>query len=185
MNQSQEKGFTLIELMVAVLIFAIIIGGALNLLFSAVRAQRQHLSQSKVFDQTLHLSEYMSRALRQARKELVSRPGNCLTTAGAGFNYELNGSADRVRFLDKNNKCREFLLSSSQLIERISTDNTAANLGSNIAITPLEMQVQSLRFVLQGAGHQDLLQPLVTMHAKINEFEFQISVSQRNFDVQQ
>lgn len=181
-----RRGFTIVELLVGVAVFSLVIGGAFNLLLSSVSSQRDHLSSSKVFDQTIYLSEYMSRALRQAKKELTEAPSNCLTGAGRGFNYEVTGVGNStIRFLDKDNLCREFSLSGTQIEERVSSDSTAANLGAAAALTSTDATVSVLRFELQGQGQEDSLQPRVTFSVVINGFTFQTSVSQRNFDVEQ
>lgn len=180
----KQKGFTIVELLVAAAVFSLVIGGAFNLLISSIGAQQQHLASDRLFNQSSYLTEYMTRALRQAKKELSSS-ADCLTTAGRGFNYEINAGADRIRFLDKNNLCREFLLSGAQVQERISSDQSALNFGPAIALTPAEFQVQTLKFSLLGEGQADFLQPRATVFMRINNLEFQTTVSQRNFDVQQ
>ncbi|MBI1971509.1 MAG: prepilin-type N-terminal cleavage/methylation domain-containing protein [Candidatus Wildermuthbacteria bacterium] len=180
-----NRGFTVVELLVAILMFSLVFGGAMNLLFSALRVQRNALAQEHVLSQGSYLAEYMGRALRQARKELAASPNNCLTTAGRGFNYEINASADRIRFLNKDNRCQEFYLAGSAIQERISTNNVASNFGSPVALTSEDVAVGSLKFALAGETQADSIQPRATMFLQINDVQLQTSVSQRIFDVEQ
>lgn len=191
------KGFTIPELLVSLFVFSLAILGAGGLLVSAINVQRQSGVQQELMDQASFLAEYMSRALRQARKELVAVPSNCLTTAGRGFNYELNPAGDRIRFLNRNNLgilvCKQFFLSGTQIVEQTSTDATAANFASQVALTSNNLQVIKLGFFISGAGQGDNLQPKATvaieLRGKVLQAGFQpvtriqTTVSQRKIDV--
>jgi len=185
-------GFTLPELLVSLFIFSLVILGSVSLLISAIGAQRRAGAQQELMDQASYLAEYMSRALRQAKKDST---GSCLTTAGAGFNYELNTIpvGNRIRFLNSNNMCQQFFLSGSQIFEQSSSDATSANFGSQVAITSNNLQVTGLGFVLAGEGQNDDLQPKATfvieLKGKVLQAGFQpvtriqTTVSQRTIDV--
>jgi len=189
-----NKGFTIIELMVALFIFTLIGAGAANLLFTATAAQRDSLTTQEVLSKTSTLGEYMSRAFRGAKKELNDAPQNCLTTIGRGYNYEFNVAKDRIRFLSRENFCQEFYLSGSEILERKSTDDKAQNFGSAVALTSNDVNVLALRFSLLGEGQQDNLQPRASAYFQVqsqgskpesqNIVNFQTTISQRNFDVE-
>jgi hypothetical protein len=158
--------------------------GAGGLLVSGLSVQRRSGAQQELMDQASYLAEYMSRALRQARKELGDPPSNCLTTAGRGFNYELNVAQDRIRFLNRNNMCQQFLLSGVQIFEQTSSDGTAANFGSQVALTSDNLQVTGLGFSKSGDGQSDSLQPKATFAIELNgTMRIQTTVSQRKMDV--
>ncbi len=192
-KKSFSRGFTIPELLVSLFIFSLVIVGAGGLLVSSIGVQKRAGAQQELMDQASYLAEYISRALRQARKELVDAPSNCLTTAGRGFNYELNPSKDRIRFLNRNEQCQQFLLSGTQIMEQTSSDATAANFGPEIATTSNNLQVTILKFFISGAGQDDNFQPKATfaieLKGKVLQAGFQpvtriqTTVSQRNIDI--
>ncbi|MDO8474214.1 MAG: prepilin-type N-terminal cleavage/methylation domain-containing protein [bacterium] len=180
-------GFTIPELLVSLFIFSLVIVGAGGLLVSSIGVQRRAGAQQELMDQASYLAEYMSRALRQARKDLT---GACLTTAGVGFNYELNTTpvGSRISFLNRNNVgdlvCKQFLLSGTQIMERTSSDATAVNLGLQVALTSNNLQVTKLGFYISGAGQGDNSQPKATFAIELNgEVRIQTTVSQRDIDI--
>ena len=64
-----KKGYTLIEILVAVSIFTVIISIPTGFLVGSLRAQLKILASQKLLDQTSYLMEYMSRAIRMAQKD--------------------------------------------------------------------------------------------------------------------
>lgn len=179
-----NKGFTLIELMVAMFIFTLIVAAAANFLLSATSSQRSTLTTQKTLSESSTIAEYMARAVRSAKKELNNAPQNCLTTVGRGYNYELNNDLSRVRFLDRQNLCHEFFLSSSKIQERISADDKAQNFGQAQDLTSSNVSASILKFSLLGENQTDSLQPRVTISFQLDDVLFQTTVSQRNFDVE-
>lgn len=192
-RRSTTKGFTIPELLISLFVFSLVIVGAGGLLVSGISVQRRSGVQQELMDQASYLAEYMSRALRQARKELVDSPVNCLTGAGRGFNYELNSAGDRIRFLNRNNLCQQFFLAGSQIFEQTSTDATAASFAPQVALTSNNLQVAGLGFFISGAGQGDNVQPRATfaieLKGKVLQAGFQpvtriqTTVSQRKIDV--
>ena len=185
------KGFTLVELLVAVAVFSIIGGIASEVLVSGLRAQRKSLAYQELLDESSYLMEYMSRSLRMAKKDLS---GTCLTTAGPKYNYETNGSRDRIRFLNYQNICQEFFLDGNQLKERESTDDTADNpqfVQTSSPLTSGNLQVNLFQIdpFYGGWSQDDNLQPKVTFSLEIQgkeqaKIKIQTTVSQRNPDIQ-
>jgi prepilin-type N-terminal cleavage/methylation domain-containing protein len=196
---SVQKGVTLIEMLVAVTVFAITVGAISGIFISGIRTQRRILATQELLDQTSYVMEYAGRALRMAKKEL-SDPATCLTTVGRGYNYESLAS-DRIRFLNYENKCQEFYQDGSVLKERKSTDNSELNFGSPSPLTSTKLNVNVLRFNLSGAAQPtstdcsvtDCLQPRVTIFLEIEgretgvgrpKIQIQTSISQRDLDIQ-
>jgi len=62
-EKNREQGFTIPELLVALFMFSLIIGGATNLLLSGIAAQRSSLAMQELLDQSSFVAEYMTRAL--------------------------------------------------------------------------------------------------------------------------
>lgn len=192
-RQTLSKGFTIPELLVSLFVFSLVFVGAGGLLVSGISSQRRSGAQQELMDQASYLAEYMSRALRQARKELVNSPANCLTGAGRGHNYELNAAGDRIRFLNRNNLCQQFFLFGAQIVEQMSSDGTAANFAVQVPLTSNNLQATRLAFFISGAGQQDNLQPKATfaieLRGKVLQAgeqpvtRIQTTVSQRKIDV--
>ena len=174
-----NRGFTIPELLIAVLVFSLIIGGATNLLLSGIAGQRNSLAMQELLDQSSFVGEYMTRSLRQAQKDLGP---SCLSTRG--FNYEITQGGQGVKFLNIKGQCQEFFLEAGRIKER---------LGAEEFLTSDNLTVTSLQFVLQGESQNDDLQPRVTFAFEIEgqgakpdarpKLQFQTNVSQRKVDV--
>lgn len=186
------KGFTLIEMLVAVLIFAIIIGAISGVFISGLRSQRRALSTQEVLNQTSYALEYMSRAIRMARKQLPPT-SDCSATCLSqnGLNYEISGNSD-LRFQNYNCVCQRFFLEEGQLKEQKEWRLREGILtgGTTLPLTSANLKVNSLKFNLSGAAQPpaDKLQPMVTIFLEIegrekSKLKIQTSVSQRALDV--
>lgn len=176
-----NRGFTLIEMMVAVTIFVSVVTVALAIFVSSLQAQRQNLAYQQLLDQTSFVTEYMSRAIRMAKKEL-STPPICLTVCGRGCNYETNPQQDSIKFIDYNGVCTEFFLENEQLKKRVGADV--------LALTSPDLTVSSFNVNLSGQYQPptDYLQPLVTIFLEIvgkeqSKIQIKTSISQRNLDI--
>ncbi len=178
----KSSGFTLVEILVAMAIFSIVTGVAIGVFATAMKLQRKILAEQQVLDQTSYALEYMSRAIRMAKKDLT---GSCLTSAGAKNNYETDGS--RIRFLNYMNKCQEFFSQGGQLKEQKSTDNSAANFEAALPLTSDDLSAD-FKIASSGWDQDDNLQPAVTMFLDIEgqnlaKIQIQTTISQRNLDV--
>lgn len=107
-----KKGFSIIEMIVAVAIFALVIGSVMGLFISAIHAQRKFLATQKLLDETSYIMEYMSRSLRMAKRD---NTGNCILqfsscdpAPGRTYGYPTGYASWWVRFLDYQNRCRQF-----------------------------------------------------------------------------
>jgi prepilin-type N-terminal cleavage/methylation domain-containing protein len=197
----KNKGLTLIEMLVAVTIFSIIVGAIAGIFISGIQSQRRVLATQELLDQTSYVIEYMSRALRMARKELAIDPAKaCLledsTTILYGQNYQLrdidqDGEVDGIRFLNYEGKCQQFFLEDGKLYEIKSTDSSVANFGSPYFLTSPLLSINSLKFNLSGENQTDLFQPRVTIFLEISgreikggrpKIQIQTTISQRNLD---
>lgn len=168
------RAFTLIELLVAVAVFSLVAVSSSEIFVQSLRNQRRLLAQGEVLSQTSYLMEYVSRAIRMARKDVN---GNCI---GAKLNYQKTASG--VKFQNYQGVCQEFYLDGSQLKE-----------DKNGVISPLtsaSLQVLSFNVGLDDSWDQnDNLQPLVSFSLEIrgreqSKIKIQTAVSQRNLDVE-
>ena len=72
---SQNRGFTLIELIVVIAVFVFIIGAAIGIFLSVVQNQKKILAEQQFMNQISYAEEYMSKALRMAAVDI---DGSCL-----------------------------------------------------------------------------------------------------------
>lgn len=181
-----KKGFTLIEILITITIFSIVITAFLGLFGSVFKYQRQSLSSAYLLNNASYITEYMSRALRMAKKELNDSPV-CLSSRG--LNYEIMSGGKSIKFINydinNNKKCKEFFLDGTAL--KIEKDGVA------LPLTPTKLEVENLRFSVSGAEQPptDNLQPKVTFILKLKTTEqspqilnLQSTVSQRDLDIQ-
>jgi len=192
----KQRGFSLIELIVATAIFATVLGTVIGIFVSSLQAQRRLLAHQQLLDSTSYAIEYMSRALRMAIKDDV---GGVYCLSGEDYvNYER--TANGIKFRDYNDKCHEFYLSTNPTDCRGSAgclmENIEGVYTSPFPITPNDLNITSFNVSLSGqeqkiGGVPENLQPRVTIaiagELKVSgqpKIKIQTSVSQRNLDVE-
>lgn len=194
LKRIKNKGFTLIEMLVAIMIFSLVIGIISGIFVSSLRLQREALASQTLLEQTSYALEYISRTLRMAKKELGE---GCLSEIGlnyeipAKFRINLNPNLGTgLRFINhlEGDDCQEFFLKNGQLKikKRIGGPEEI------FALTSPELQITSLRFNLSGQREDDGLQPRVTIFLDIKgegfrperrpEIKIQTTISQRDPD---
>ena len=107
-NLKPQRGYSITEVLVSVLIFSIIVGAGTGVFVSAIKLQRYNLTHQRLIGQASYAIEYMTRAIRMARKDTT---GGC--TGIANKNYGLTGS--NIKFVTYNNECWEFYIENDQL----------------------------------------------------------------------
>jgi prepilin-type N-terminal cleavage/methylation domain-containing protein len=173
---ANNRSFTLVEMMVAVAIFASVATAVSMLFVSAIRAQRQSLALQELLDQTSYVMEYMSRTIRMAKKDMTG-----LCTGSVKLNYYFDGQC--LKFKNYKGECQQFCLEGPRLKE-IKDDV------SNYLTSP-ELTVSSFDVSGDWSWNQpptDYLQPLVTISLEIegkeqSKIQIQTSLSQRDLDV--
>ncbi len=173
--KSKSLGFTLVEILVAMAIFSIVTGVAIGIFAMAMKSQRNILAQQQLLDETSYVMEYMSRAIRMAKKDLNN---NCIAT---NANYELTASS--IKFKNYDGICQKFYLSGTQIKEDKGPD-------TGLALTPPlpGLTVNSFKIISSGETQDDNFQPAIALLLDISgeegtKIKIQTTISQRNLDV--
>lgn len=172
-SRSCITGFTLIEILVALAIFASVVTVTSTIFVFGLRAQRQSLAYQQLLDQTSYLTEYMSRAIRMARKDI-----NGLCTGTVKLNYKFDGQC--LKFRNYKDECQRFCREGTRLKEIKD--------GVENYLTSPDLKVNSFGPTLSGETQDDKLQPLVSLFLEIEgkeqaKIKIKTSLSQRNLDV--
>jgi prepilin-type N-terminal cleavage/methylation domain-containing protein len=174
------KAFTLIEILVAVGLFSIVVGITSGFFVSAIKIQRKSLAMQELSDQTSYVMEYMSRALRMAKKQTAALPP-CLSSNG--LNYETFYWYRGIRFINYKGECQEFYRNP------VSAPINELKGGVTTPLTSDDLVINTLQFSIQGEDQTDQLQPRVTIFLDISgkegtNIKIQTTISQRELDVQ-
>jgi len=176
-----NKGFTLIEVMVAVGIFAIIISVFAGFFVNIILTQRQALHTQQLIDNVSYNLEYISRSIRMAKKQLDDPPP-CLSNRGD--NYEI--TANSLKFIKFDHSadpprdvCLEFSLENGRLWQRKDG-------GQQTALTPAKFTVDS--FEVSGEetweqGQDPQKQPKVEIDLEIEGLKIRTIISQRDLNI--
>lgn len=169
------RGVTLLEIMIAISVFSIVITAAIGLFTSLIKNQRELMDRAYVLNTISYSTEYMAKAIRMAQKDIS---GGCV---GKGKNYLVTGESS-IKFLNYNNECQEFFLESKTL--KVRKSSVAHSL------TPSNINIEGLKFLVLGESQSDLLQPKVTFTLKAKPatstspaFAIQTTISQRMLDI--
>ena len=183
-----NRGFTLIELIVVMAIFLFIIGAAITIFIAIINNERIILSQQKLLNQISYAEEYMSKALRVAKKATTNLDADCLGQENAGFIYLLTrfdpatGFFRGVKFINQNDNdaCEEFFLDdqtdpSHPVLKQL---HNSSNDISAVALTSKDLKINYIKFGINGqdgssdgcqdtqqcgASEADSVQPRITI----------------------
>jgi prepilin-type N-terminal cleavage/methylation domain-containing protein len=130
-----QKGITLLELIVAVGIFSVVILAATGIFQAAMEGQRSAIAAQNLQESMRYAFEVMSKEIRMAQK---STGGDCGGGFGSGKIYKTKSGNDELNFKNYNGECVKYRLNGDRLeIER----NSIAGF-----ITPDEIKVSNLKF---------------------------------------
>jgi prepilin-type N-terminal cleavage/methylation domain-containing protein len=179
-------GFSLVEILVAVTIFSLLLSAASGIFISTLKAQKYNLGTQQLLNQTSYAMEYMSRAIRMAKKDI---DGNC--TGGANLNYSKTDS--KIMFENYDGNCQEFSREWDDAAGVYRLKETKE--GSANYLTSSDLDLLSFNIGPDDSWDQnDDLQPRITIFLEIKGkgpkpeqepgIKIQTTVSQRNLDVQ-
>ena len=195
--KKNNTGFTLVETLVGVTVFALVVSIAIGLFVHVLESQRKALAYQELFDQTSFVMEYLTRGVRMAKRQRTATEPISPQCIPVGHNYQLI-SPNHLRFIRHDRTapfphfiCYEFR---SRLVNNINRLEVSKDRGSTWAfLTSPRLEVTNLRFRVEGDGLQTPPeQPRVTIVLEVRGREYgigrratihlQTTVSQRDLD---
>jgi prepilin-type N-terminal cleavage/methylation domain-containing protein len=195
---NKQKGFTLVELMVALTLFVVVVMAAVSSLFSVNNASRKVQAMRSVLDNLNFAMESMSRTIRTGNLVVCGGTKNgAYPNAGGTYNCVFGVDAPGEQLLVHST------LGSDQLIEyrwgtnpdnghgqiEKRTQDINGNWPDNwLSLTAPEIDVQKLSFYVDGADTTDTSQPNVILFVQgiaaadadnVSPFAVQTYISQR------
>lgn len=182
-KKTNNRGYTLIEILVAISIFVTLLSAPTSFFIASLRAQQKALYSQELIDNMSYLLEYMGRTIRMAKKD---KTASCITQ---NLNYELTRSGTGIKFQTYRGECQEFYVENDKLMEVRGTSMHVLN----------PQNIGMIRFRIGPSDswdQNDDLQPRVTLYMEaVNtqpadpslrpRIRTQINISQRNLDVNQ
>ncbi|MFA5228267.1 MAG: type II secretion system protein [Candidatus Paceibacterota bacterium] len=178
-----NKGLTLIETLVSIVLFGIISTLLINIFIVSIRTQTRIIANQELVEQSTYALDYMANKIRMAVKD---ETGYC---NGLISNYVTGTNSIRFISYDAANSkyvCREFILEGNAVKERISSDETSVSLGTPTPITSSSFNVSNLVFSLNGddSTHQPKITIAITMSKESSkELTVQTTISQRRLNI--
>lgn len=189
-----DKGVTIIELVVVLAIFALMIIATASIFISAIQQQKGTLRDQELLNQVDYVIEYMSRTMRMAVNDTN---GDCLGPDYAGYDYVLthfdssSGFYQGIKFSSSYDGCHEFFLDTDGILKSLRPDDIY-----NI-LSPSQFNnftIKYIRFIINGDKAwssnppSSLFQPRVTIALDVltntasspREKIFQTTISRRD-----
>lgn len=150
---SSKKGFTLIEIIVAVSIFAIVMSMSLTAILGVFDANRKAKSMKTVITNLNLAIDSMSRELRYGKNY------HCGTTGTLTSPQNCAGGDNFITFLNSDGTQVAYQQNGTALEKQTGS-------GSFLTLTSPDTLIDSLTFYTLGAGTADTLQPKVVIRIK-------------------
>lgn len=168
-SKNLSRGFTLVELLVAITLFMIIMDITISVFISMVQHQKRILAEQEFLSQTSYVMESMSKSLRQA---MPDSSGNCLFDGQneyPGYVYLLTrynvgtNENEGIKFITKDNVCQEFFLDKDGILKELKDGQSPqAILSSTFTIEDIAFIINGDKNVL-GVLSGNSIQPRVTI----------------------
>ncbi|HPO68416.1 MAG TPA: prepilin-type N-terminal cleavage/methylation domain-containing protein [Candidatus Pacearchaeota archaeon] len=153
-----QKGFTLIELIISTFIFSLIMVAILNFFIFGVKTQMYSFSSNNMLNQVNYAVEYIGRYTRMAKKNNSLSPKCEGIETGKYFNV----NDDSLTFIDYKNECHSFFLENGQVRERRQGEK-------DLPLTSSKFNVKNLKFEVKGDEVSDNYQPRITILLEVEE----------------
>lgn len=183
-----EKGVSLVELVVAVAIFSLVVTIASGIFINAIKAQKMIIAKQNVASDLRYSADFMLKELRMAQ----AHPTDVTLTFSDGNGNQLNAgttpSSSTLSFYNSNGDNIVYALSGTEI--KRSNLTTATLTDDDQSVSSTGVQITGLSFILNDwdltRGVATSTAPLITFVIRARaasgtggEAEFQTSVSPR------
>ncbi|MDI3496588.1 MAG: hypothetical protein PWQ35_609 [Patescibacteria group bacterium] len=148
--RKQKEGFSLIEVLISVAIFAVIILASTEIFRLVINGQREAIASQNVQESLKYFFEVTGKEIRMARRST----GTCNVPSGDIYAKGTSAGGDILYFKNYYNECVTYELISAGEVKRFQITRDS-NTGF---ISPAKIEIDALRFQINSTG-----QPLVTM----------------------
>jgi prepilin-type N-terminal cleavage/methylation domain-containing protein len=191
LKQNLNKGFTLIEVLVSVSIFAMVMVVATGSVFSIVQANKKTHTIKSVMTNLNFALESMARDIRVGSRYFCDNLGDC-EDGGELFRYKANRDVDGDNSYvagDSNDQIEYSIDTSVPGMSRIFK-KVYGTIPSSLDITAEEIYIESMKFYVTGTGSGDSKQPKAVIVIKgyagngptRSDFNIETTLSQRSID---
>lgn len=150
MISSPQRGYTLIELLISVAIFAIVMLGSTAAYISFINYNRQAQTTATIINSLYFAIDGMARDIRAGYTYSCS--GGCTTSGNT-----------QMSFIDSTGGCTVTYSVSGGAIVRSTSGGSCAAIQTNAPITDPSISISSLLFYVRGSTAHDAVQPMATI----------------------
>lgn len=153
----KKIGFSLIEVLVATSLFAIILTAALNIFKLVIDSQRGAIATSNVEESLKYFLEVTAKEIRMARRNQLVCPAPAVS--GEIYSTGLVNGNDGLFFLNYRGECVQYSLETNNGVQRFKITRG----GNTGYISPAKIYIDELHFIVGPEGGANNSQPTVTM----------------------
>lgn len=178
-NFKNQKGISLVELVVAVSIFSLVMLAATGIFINAMKAQKAIIAKQNVAENMRYMMEFMAKEIRMAQ---VPTDADLTFNDGDG-NQFIGGSSSTISFFISGGDQIKYFLSGNKVLR---TNMTAAS--GDQPVSSDEISVTGLSFKINNWNISGGPAPLITIFMKAKakngvggEVELQTSIAPRTY----
>ncbi len=187
---TQEKGFTLIEMVVSISLFAVVVLSSTQILKMVLEGQQSGIASQNIQENMRYVFEVISKETRVATISNYDCEDIFSPSASAEnkvFNKtEINGN-DALYFKNQDGECTAYYLSDSGVMMVTRGEDTASTTPNNLAINSLDFSIED-----DGIGESHSVQPKATVNMNVTsdindemhkkEMKLQTTISSRYYE---
>ena len=181
--KNKEKGFTLIELMVATSIFSMVMLASLGALFTLLGASKNSRATHTAMDNVNFALESMTRSIRMGSKYYCTEVGNTPPTNFVNGN-NCSGGGTAISFLPQGEKGTP----TTYMLENRTIKKYIGEESNGVQVISDAVNVEDLEFYVAGAEDEEeqprvfiKLKGEVEVKGEIIPFFIQTFINQRNY----
>lgn len=177
--QKNNRGFTLIELVVAISLFSVVMLGATAIAQEIFRSQQKSLAAKEVQESIRYALEAMSKEIRMASLD----EGVCDLVDDDQV-YSVSANEDKLYFKNQDDECVAYYLEQDiDGISRLTIDRNAAS----AYVTPSDMEISNLEFEINTVGSQSSVTMKMDVETlgrteDVQKIKIQTTISSRSYE---